>query len=415
MTITLEQDVYPRLIDAYNRSPGKAAYSVLTATVWPEYRPKSGFNLDIEGMRRFNALLAGGIQNGMFSSKLDPKEGVYKSITATDTQIRAMAKVLGVELKPDFLLAMRAVLERYQHSPCPQVAAWASLRLAQSGGELLPRGWFPFNGRNTADCAESLSTLLRGCESACALREDVLQRVFSVQHFNGSKDFKNNYSHKLAAVMEPELAADGVSDQDILQKLHILQNPASVWLRGDARMIFQNGDALTCAAYPSGMALTRDCVAQVRHIRTGCILTVENLTTFQDLTPPPDSLVVFTSGYANGLVVTLLQKVIQDNRLSSTLHFGDLDAFGFHILRNLSARLGVPVTPCAMDRETYLRHKGDSVEMTPGNRSMFQRLLRDPYFGPTEREFFLFLLGENRTLEQESIRELPCPFPPARK
>lgn len=404
MTFTLEQDIYPRLIDAYNKDPGKLTYSVRTSTIWPEYRPKNGgINFDLESVRHFNDLITDGIQHGAFSSKLDRKEGVYKSISATDTQIQNMAHRLGIDLKPDFLRAMQSVLEQYLYSSCPQVSTWVAQQLTQSGEGLLQRGWFSFTGINTQACTEELSTLLNGCEKAYALEEDVLQRAFSVQYFNGSKDFQSNYSRKLATIMEPELAANDVSVQDILQKLHILQNPASVWLKGSTQIAFSNKDSLTCDAYSSSIALTRDYVEQIRHIQTRHILTIENLTTFQEITPPAETLVVFTSGYANGLVVSLLRKALADNRITSLCHFGDLDAFGFHILQNLSARLGVSVLPYRMDQQTFLLHKNTSVEMTDGNRKLFQRLLEDPYWSEADKQFFHFLLEEGRTLEQESI------------
>ena len=403
MAFTLEADFFPRLIAAYNDAPGKSTYGVLTTSIWPDYRPKNKqMNLDFESVRQFHSLIESGIRRGFFSSKLDQKEGIYRKITATEEQIQKIAGVLGQALKPTYTQAMTEVLKRYQNAQCPQLAAWVSRQLENFSGGSIP-GWFRFSGTTVDDSREALELLLRGCAEAYSLTEDLPQREFSVRWFRGSKDFKDHYAAKLAAIMAPELAAGGVTTVEILKMLHMLQNPASVWIKGDVQLSFQNGDRLSCAPCPSGLALTQDYIKRLDRIETQSILTIENLTTFHQIAPPPATMVVFTSGYANELVVEFLRRAISCNGLSRIRHFGDLDAYGFAILENLSKRVGIGVSPYLMNQETYLAHRDQAVAMTDGNVRTFRRLLEDAFFSETEQGFFRFLLSEGKTLEQESI------------
>jgi Uncharacterized protein conserved in bacteria C-term(DUF2220). len=112
--------------------------------------------------------------------------------------------------------------------------------------------------------------------------------------------------------MSPGQFADKVDPYEILKGLHILRNPASVWVRGHGRILFQNGDVMTLSAYSTPFAMTRSLVESIVTVETKALLTIENLTTFNDYEPSREDLVVYTNGYANSLVVRFLQIVLRD-------------------------------------------------------------------------------------------------------
>lgn len=404
MNYTLENDFFPNFINSYNKAPSKSTFSIRTKTIWADYYYDDGRrNLDLDSIGQFQQVLESGIKEGFFSGKRDKNLGIYKQISATNEQVLQMAVSIGRKLKPEYDDALRSVLREFTTSSCPQVAAWAEEQLAATNLGAASR-WFKFSGTDIATPKNGLRTLLQGCEQIHSLDTDMLQRSFSVRYYAGSKDFENNYRDKTAAIMAPLMYSGGVPAPQILKTMHILQNPASVWLKGYGHIDFANGDKINCSDYPSSFALSRAYVEQIKFIQASNIMTIENLTTFNELTSPADTIVVFTSGYANSLTTELITKCARDNRISTIKHFGDMDAYGFDILRNLATRTGLRVEPFFMDAGTYLKHKADAVPITKGNIEVFHRLLTDSYFSEETKGVFSLLLEQGQTLEQESLQ-----------
>ena len=161
---------------------------------------------------------------------------------------------------------------------------------------------------------------------------------------------------------------------------------------------------MTLSAYSTPFAMTRSLVESIVTVETKALLTIENLTTFNDYEPSREELVVYTSGYANSLVVRFLQIVLRDCWLQYTRHFGDSDAYGFDILRNLSDRVGKRFASYRMDVETFLQNVNQAIPMTPSNVKLFPKLMADPFFTEDEKLMFSLLMERGKTLEQEGIQ-----------
>lgn len=396
------------LVTAYNRDAGREVYSVKTKQIYPEYYTgeKNGVRvLDIEKFREFENSIERGIQSGAFSAVKEQKTGIYKTIKATSGQIALLAKGHKLTLWSEYAAGMREILSASLQSPCPQVRDWVSQQLQE---ERLTdvKLWFKYDAEEGAAAAEkSLSELLTACEAVYAQQEDIMLRNFSSNIHMTSKGFEGTMMRRVCAILSPDQFANQVEPNEILKELHILRNPASVWVRGHGRILFQNGDALTLSAYTTPFAMTRSLVEGIQTVETKALLTIENLTTFNDYTPSREELVVFTSGYANSLVVRFLQRVHRACPLQYTRHFGDIDAYGFDILRNLSHRVGTRFASYRMDAETYLKHEALAIPMTGSNQKLFPKLLLDPFFTEEEKRVFSLLMKRGTTLEQESVQE----------
>ncbi len=396
------------LATAYNRNANREFYSVSTKSIYPEYYTgeKNGVKvLDIEEFQKFENIIEDGVECGEFSAVKDKKTRAYKTIKSTGEQISILAKQQKLTLLTEYVSRMQEILNAHRNSTCPQVTEWISQQL-QDESLAGVRAWFKYDVEEGTSVAEDgLTVLLNACEAVYALKDDIMLRNFSSNNHMTSKGFEGAMMRHVCAIMSPERFADDVEPDEILKGLHILRNPASVWIRGHGRILFQNGDELTLSAYTTPFAITRSLVEKIKTVEAKALLTIENLTTFNDYAPSGEELVAFTSGYANSLVVYFLQIVHRDCPLQYTRHFGDIDAYGFDILRNLSNRVGKRFESHHMDVETYLKNEELAIPMTDSNKKLFPKLMMDSFFNENEKLVFSFLMEQGKTLEQESVQE----------
>lgn len=400
-----ERRILESLVQHFNSKPGQHTFAVSTTTIWPDYLGKKNGspNLDFDNIHKLHFVIEKGIAEGLFSSKKDSRGNFYRQISADARQVALIAKRIGAHLRPEYDDCMRAILERFCASPWPQVASWCANELGGGNlkGTLSLFKFEPYS--NLVEVQAQLRSFLAACEGVCALTEDTPVREFSAKYFNGSKDLERHYEHKIACVLAPEMVENKVEDKEILKTLHLLHNPALLMVKGAGQIVFKNGDVLTLTGRAAPVALSKVFIDDIVRISAQCVLTIENLTTFHSFPCGGDWLIVYNSGYANHNVVSFIQKVASDNCMNETWHFGDLDAFGFDILRNLAVRTGVRVVPYCMGVAFYLRHQDCAVNMSVANRNLLEKLLGDPYFSEEDKNLFRMLLDDNCILEQEAV------------
>ena len=128
------------------------------------------------------------------------------------------------------------------------------------------------------------------------------------------------------------------------------------------------------------------------------VITIENLTTYFRW-QEEDSLLVYLGGYHNGVRRALLKEIYSSYPEAAYYHFGDIDAGGFEIYRNLRERTGIPFRMYHMDLATLQAHAAYAKHLTENDR---KRLL-----GMREREdlrgIIDYMLEQDTKLEQECI------------
>lgn len=82
-----------------------------------------------------------------------------------------------------------------------------------------------------------------------------------------------------------------------------------------------------------------------------CVITIENLTTFFRC-EREDGLIIYLGGYHNTVRRRLLKNIYDIFPEAEYRHFGDIDAGGFEIYRNLKRKTGMPFKTYKMDSET---------------------------------------------------------------
>lgn len=87
-------------------------------------------------------------------------------------------------------------------------------------------------------------------------------------------------------------------------------------------------------------------------------------------------------------------------------HFGDIDAGGFEIYRDLKQKTGIPFQPYKMNLQVLQQHRAYGKELTENDRrhlcKLYETMADDPFYHQFS-ELIRYMLDENVKLEQECI------------
>ena len=129
------------------------------------------------------------------------------------------------------------------------------------------------------------------------------------------------------------------------------------------------------------------------------VMTVENLTSFHDISLK-DTFFIFTNGFHNHVIEAFLECVYDFlGERVSYLHFGDIDAGGFHIYESLIKKTQIPFQTYKMNVNMLKKYKAYTKPLTDNDR---KRLLS---FKDRHQEVIDYMLKHNVKLEQEIIGE----------
>ena len=127
------------------------------------------------------------------------------------------------------------------------------------------------------------------------------------------------------------------------------------------------------------------------------VITIENLTTFNAF-KCENSFAIYLGGYHNTNRRNFIKKVYGQNQDKQYLHFGDIDAGGFYILRHLRDKTGIAFAPYCMDVKTLKTNLQYTKKLTDNDKKRLTALV-DTEFSDTVE----FMLENNCKLEQEAM------------
>ncbi|WP_395746374.1 Wadjet anti-phage system protein JetD domain-containing protein [Prosthecobacter sp.] len=183
-----------------------------------------------------------------------------------------------------------------------------------------------------------------------------------------------------------------------LKDLGLLEKPRRVLLHGPLRLELPAGALdLGLLSGPLTLSETDIHLASAIHTAAQRVLTVENETTFWELTKTNhDTLLIHTS-FPGRAVLALITRLPSDIPL---YHFGDTDPAGFDILRDLRERSGRTIQPLHMS----LRAKGSSETLTASELRMLKSLLSHPLMHDCREQLQAMLdAGTKCDFEQETL------------
>lgn len=236
-------------------------------------------------------------------------------------------------------------------------------------------------------------------------------REFSIKVFGDSKKFENILG-RIIRVMKD---FGGCADDDaegILAEHGIYRTPNYVYLKGSA-VIYVCGEKIDLTALRQGIGISGDDIAKVcpdEKSKVKRVVTIENLTTFFSWNES-DSLTLYLGGYHNSPRRMLLRKIYECYPAAEYLHFGDIDAGGFDIYRDLCDKTGIPFQMYHMDLDTLKRYEQFARPLTENDRKRLTHM-RDiaeaahTNDGDALAALIAYMLKKGIKLEQEAETKL---------
>lgn len=225
-------------------------------------------------------------------------------------------------------------------------------------------------------------------------------REFSIKALNDSKAFEQ-MTGKIASVFRKfKSECENREVSEILAEYDIYYTPNYVYLKGDV-IISIKGEALHLASLEQGIGIAGDDIDRVHFVSTEKIkkvITIENLTTFFRWNEE-NSLIVYLGGYHNSARRMLLKEIYANIPSASYFHFGDIDAGGFEIFRDLCEKTDIPFSTYHMNLETLQKYEKFGKELTQNDRRRLEHMKERPEM----EELVSYMLAHNVKLEQECI------------
>lgn len=307
--------------------------------------------------------------------------------------------------KADLLALNTAMLEKYQSiydTPvCQRFISYLLERL---------RGHQPVKEYLDLEECRRTELLLKGIFEIERNQRQCYIREFSIEVFHDSKTLQS-ISSKLGKVFQnfgEDFCDKDISEMDlaeILAEYGIYHTPNYVYLKGEVSFsIYQT--RYDIGSLRQGIGISGEDLSAIRFCDTSAIkrvLTIENLTTFFRW-EEPESLIIYLGGYHNSVRRALLNAVYEALPDAAYYHFGDIDAGGFEIYRDLCSKTKIPFQMYRMDLDTLISHQKYGKELTESDRVRLKKMLeRVAEDAGGFCELVRYMLEQNVKLEQECI------------
>lgn len=225
-------------------------------------------------------------------------------------------------------------------------------------------------------------------------------REFSILHFQDSKEFEKMKGKIFHVFKRFKENCENMEYDEMLAEYNIYHTPNYVYLKGDT--VIGMGDArIEMSELKQGLGISGEDIERVAFFDISGVkkvITVENLTTYFRWNEK-NSLVIYLGGYHNSIRRALLQEIYACHPGALYYHFGDIDAGGFEIYRNLKEKTGIPFEMYNMDLKTLQCYERYGRQLTEHDRKRLESM-RDR---EELREVIDYMLKHNVKLEQECV------------
>ena len=230
-------------------------------------------------------------------------------------------------------------------------------------------------------------------------KDEISFRRFSEKVLGDTKKLEK-YKNKIYHIIK-DFYDDSIENiDDAFELFYIRKNPAYVYLKGSA-ILQINEQIIDLNEMNHYFVLPSSCIKdlKIKRIDARQVMTVENLTSFHDISLK-DTFFIFTNGFHNHVIEAFL-KCLYDflGERVSYLHFGDIDAGGFHIYESLIKKTQIPFQTYKMNVNMLKKYKAYTKPLTENDR---KRLLS---VKDRHQEVIDYMLKYNVKLEQEIIGE----------
>ncbi len=254
------------------------------------------------------------------------------------------------------------------------------------------------------DC-EKTELLLKGIFEIERNRKPCYIREFSIAVFHDSKTLEHIDSRLGKIFRNFGEAFDEKDIAQILAEYGIYHTPNYVYLKGQVSFAIDR-TVYDIGSFKQGIGISGEDLSEIRFCDISAVkkvITIENLTTFFRWVEP-ESLIIYLGGYHNSVRRALLRTVYEALPDAEYYHFGDMDAGGFEIYRDLCAKTKIPFQRYRMDLDTLVSHQRYGKELTENDRERLKKMLeKNENEAGDFCELIRYMLQNNIKLEQECI------------
>ncbi len=225
-------------------------------------------------------------------------------------------------------------------------------------------------------------------------------REFSVRHFQDSKAFQKMEGRIAHVFRRFRENCEGADFDEILAEYGIYHTPNYVYLKGRIAIIV-GGEKINLGLFGQGLGISGEDIGGIRFCggeKVKYVITIENLTTYFRW-QEEDSVLVYLGGYHNGVRRGLLGEIYASYPQAVYYHFGDIDAGGFEIYRDLREKTGIPFRMYHMDLETLRLYEPYGKRLTENDRKRLQGMRNRTEL----KEIIDYMLEHDVKLEQECV------------
>lgn len=386
--IKYEKQILNALLDKYEGSKSfigtnqvNQNFVCKVAQMFPKYKDDSEYELFCDINEAVDTLA---VQGFVTAKKL--KNGVVQSVTLNLNAVNHAYEYLGRIPKSDIVTDLKKVLLLYKddNAILSAYCACQLKRLAEN------RSVEFFD-----DDFDVYESILKAVSKITDVKNETFERDFSIQVLGDSKAFEKIRSKVVSLLYE---YGDFPDKDTLLADLNIIKNPGHVYFKGKG-IITVCGQEIDFSKMTGDMAISSEMLKNVDYIAVlgDNVVTIENLTTFNAF-KCENSFAIYLGGYHNTSRRNFIKKVYEQNGDKRYLHFGDIDAGGFYILRHLRNKTGIAFAPYCMDVETLKANLRCSKTLTENDKKRLAALA-DTEFS----EIVGFMLENNCKLEQEAM------------
>ena len=392
------KDIISRLLDIYERRNGYAkrpeelrSIQFEVSKEYPIYKDR----YDNEKYRDINTAIEKNVAAGLIIAEKD-QIGRYSKIKLNIARVDECYALLKRTSIPDQCKKVLSVLEKANNAECLLIVRIVSDFCEQ----IKAYKKLPYDlGYDARRVGEVLQVL----EAVTKLTSETYIRNFSTALFKDSKRFQREYRSTIESILL-NYTDDVVEKDDILGYYNLYENPTYVLIKGNARICFDES-AIELSEMPGGIALSNGSLAGIHKIsvKADKVITVENLTTYHDC-DEQDTVYIYLGGYHNTSKQKLLELIYENNGDKEYYHEGDLDVYGFLILKNLIDKTQIPFKPLFMDLGTIERFYRAGLYKNLSARD--RKVITSKKDGQLSayKDVLEYMLANDCKVEQESIK-----------
>ena len=392
------KDIISRLLDIYERRNGYAkrpeelrSIQFEVSKEYPIYKDR----YDNEKYRDINTAIEKNVAAGLIIAEKD-QTGRYSKIKLNIARVDECYALLKRTSIPDQCKKVLSVLEKANNAECLLIGRIVSDFCEQ----IKAYKKLPYDlGYDARRVGEVLQVL----EAVTKLTSETYIRNFSTALFKDSKRFQREYRSTIESILF-NYTDDVVEKDDILGYYNLYENPTYVLIKGNARICFDES-AIELSEMPGGIALSNGSLAGIHKIsvKADKVITVENLTTYHDC-DEQDTVYIYLGGYHNTSKQKLLELIYENNGDKEYYHEGDLDVYGFLILKKLIDKTQIPFKPLFMDLGTIERFYRAGLYKNLSARD--RKVITSKKDGQLSayKDVLEYMLANDCKVEQESIK-----------